>query len=64
MAKRIYLVTDTLEDTHYLVRAGSQKEALKSIAGPRFTVEIPTQEQLVNAVSLGTLVTDIGEAGE
>lgn len=54
---RIYHVEDD-DAHHYLVRATSQAQALRHVAGKTFTVEVATQDQIVNLVQAGQPVED------
>jgi hypothetical protein len=57
---RIYVVTeaDKARETplRHLVRAGSQAQAIRHIATPRFTAEVAEQDELVELVGAGVKV--------
>ena len=52
---RIYIV-GSLDNTIRLVRASPPHQAISHVAHSQFTVRVPTQDELVGAVSKGVTV--------
>jgi hypothetical protein len=58
---RIYIL-GSLDGTTHLVRATTPHQAISHVAHAQFTVRVPTQDELVSAVSKGVTVENYGEA--
>ena len=57
MATRIYYVTNEQSDI-WLVRASTRSQALAYVAAKTLDISVATQDDLVNAVSIGTTVVN------
>ena len=53
MSTRIYLVTDTETNKHFLIHAGNQSQDIQNAAQMRFDIEIAGQDDLVSLLSHG-----------
>jgi hypothetical protein len=62
-ATRIYIV-GSLDGSIRLVRATTPHQALSHIAHSQFTVRVPTQDELVAAVSKGVTVENYKDASQ
>lgn len=61
MSKRIYKVTDSEFNSTRLIRANSPSQALGHVAKSRFTVNVASQEELLQvAVDEGVMVETAG----
>jgi len=60
---RIYIVQST-DGTVRLVRAQTPHQAISHVSHSQFTVYVPTQDELVEAVSKGVVVEGYKEAGQ
>lgn len=57
-ARRIYLVTNNDSEVRHLVRATSQAQAIRHIAGQMFSATTAGQEAIVELLGLGCAVHD------
>lgn len=63
MSSRIYIVNGGTQPR--LVRAGSRSQAISHVARATYTAAVATQDNIVDAVSQGIKVEDVGaEDGE
>jgi hypothetical protein len=60
---RIYIV-GSLDGTTRLVRATTPHQAISHVAHSQFTVRVPTQDELVAAVSKGVTVENYKDANQ
>lgn len=60
---RIYIVGSSDGSTR-LVRATTPHQAISHVAHSQFTVRVPTQDELVEAVSKGVTVENYKDAGQ
>lgn len=60
---RVYLVTHA-KGAKRLVRASSQAQALRHASRGDYTVDVPTQDELVTALTSGTKVEDAKESDD
>ena len=60
---RIYIV-GSLDGTTRLVRATTPHQAISHVAHSQFTVRVPTQDELVTAVSKGVTVENYKDANQ
>ena len=60
---RIYLV-GSLDGSVRLVRASTPHQAISHVAHSQFTVRVPTQDELVGAVSKGVTVENYKDANQ
>lgn len=60
---RIYIV-GSLDGTVRLVRASTPHQAISHVAHTQFTVRVPTQDELVNAVGKGVTVENYKDANQ
>ena len=60
---RIYIV-GSLDGTIRLVRASTPHQAISHVAHSQFTVRVPTQDELVGAVSKGVTVENYKDANQ
>lgn len=60
---RIYIV-GSLDGTVRLVRASTPHQAISHVAHTQFTVRVPTQDELVNAVGKGVAVENYKDANQ
>ena len=60
---RIYLV-GSLDGSVRLVRASTPHQAISHVAHSQFTVRVPTQDELVGAVSKGITVENYKDANQ
>jgi hypothetical protein len=60
---RIYLV-GSLDGSARLVRAATPHQAISHVAHSQFTVRVPTQDELVSAVSKGVTVENYKDADQ
>ena len=60
---RIYLV-GALDGTTRLIRAATPHQAISHVAHSQFTVRVPTQDELVAAVSKGVTVENYKDASQ
>lgn len=63
MATRIYII-GSLDGTTRLVRATTPQQAVSHAAALQFTVRVPTQDELVAAVSKGVTVENYKNADQ
>lgn len=64
MTTRIYVVTDLHAQPikHRLVRAASQAQARNYAARSQYTVDVASQQSLVDLLGDGTKIEDAGES--
>lgn len=62
-ATRIYLV-GSLSGTTRLVRAATPQQAISHVAHSQFTVRVPTQDELISAVSKGASVENYKDSNQ
>ncbi len=62
-ATRIYIV-GSLSGTTRLVRASTPQQAISHVAHSQFTVRVPTQDELIAAVSKGASVENYKDANQ
>jgi hypothetical protein len=62
-ATRIYIV-GSLDGSIRLVRASTPHQAIGHVAHTQFTVRVPTQDELVTAVSGGVTVENYKDANQ
>lgn len=55
---RIYLVVDKATGTKRLAKAGNKAQALRAVTSDQFSVDVASQEDLVNLISTGAQVLD------
>jgi hypothetical protein len=60
---RIYIV-GSLDGTTRLVRSATPHQAISHVAHSQFTVRVPTQDELVAAVSKGVTVENYKDASQ
>ena len=60
---RIYIV-GSLDGTIRLVRASTPHQAISHVAHSQFTVRVPTQDELVGAVSKGVTVENYKDVNQ
>ena len=63
MNTRIYIV-GSLDGSTRLVRATTPHQAISNVAHSQFTVRVPTQDELVDAVSKGVTVESYKDANQ
>ena len=61
---RVYIVTNKVDGVTRLVRANSQAQAIRHVAGDTFDVGVPTQDGLVHMLTVGgvTVENSVAEA--
>ena len=62
-ATRIYIV-GSLDGSTRLVRAATPQQAISHVAHSQFTVQVPTQDELIEAVSKGASVENYKDANQ
>jgi hypothetical protein len=60
---RIYIVGG-IDGTVRLVRASNPHQAISHVAHSQFTVRVPTQDELIQAVSMGAAVENYKDANQ
>lgn len=64
MKTRIYLVTDSADLSHRLVRASTPAQARTHVTRDRFAVAVAEPDELVELTKLGIEVENAAELGE
>lgn len=64
MSTRIYLVTDRESQAKRLIRASSQAQAVRHAAQSRYSVEVASQDDLVQLLDAGQAVESAAQATE
>lgn len=62
-ATRIYIVGSVSGDVR-LVRAANPHQAISHVAHSQFTVRVPTQDELINAIGKGASVENYKDANQ
>ena len=64
MSTRIYLVTDRESQAKRLIRASSQAQAVRHAAQSRYSVEVASQDDLVQLLDAGQAVESAAQVAE